>query len=248
MPPRPFQEIKETATRRIIDATVADKPSLSASYVKTDWLYNETSDTPVFLDTLIVAENNTVLAFSEHNFAGLRSQSGSDLLLPLQTIVHTFFITDHEIHKPGTMARSWVEYRRGLHGVMKTAQVLGIAGDTAQLLDNALSRHDFRSDPAMDSWKCRQLVIFGLLDYWRWTSLRYTRGGEAYLSIVTHLTIWVDEFPSEGDHNGLPSWVKDIPFKMMKNLTCFACPVADSPGDLSGSHPTQMNFYETHQP
>ncbi|KAG6832105.1 hypothetical protein H0H87_002744 [Tephrocybe sp. NHM501043] len=249
MSSQPFPDIEDPATRRIITASLTNDPSLIISRASTALIEKRQStayspSNPFVLDTLVVDANDSVIFFSQATVGPLRQ--GSSIVLPKDTIIRKFFITTKEYNLPGKLPRNFVDFG-SVDSIMQTAEILGLGGYSIQLLDDALARHDFYTDPYMQTWNCRQAVIFGR--YWRWTSLQNTHGGAIFLSRLTHLTMWVDETGVVNDHNGLPTWVRTIPLGMMTNLQYLALPITHTLGTMNSmSQRTDMLLLTARQP
>ncbi|KIY50283.1 hypothetical protein FISHEDRAFT_71891 [Fistulina hepatica ATCC 64428] len=99
-----------------------------------------------------------------------------------------------------------------LYRIMRGCTALGIDDNSLHVLYNAL---DSSYASPMHDWTCRRLSLFGEL--MRWNPLVYSPGGSAFLSKLTHLTIWPGA--PESSMATVPIQLKAIPFHQMTSLT-----------------------------
>ncbi|KAJ7287249.1 hypothetical protein C8J57DRAFT_984810, partial [Mycena rebaudengoi] len=110
-----------------------------------------------------------------------------------------------------------------LYEIIRGADSLGLNFRSLNILYNGLSSSG--ADPARD-WKCSRVTFAGLLS--RWRPLTSNSEGLAFLSHVTHLTLWIpthDDEPHSAQTSPVPGWIADVPFAAFRNLTHLAFPL-----------------------
>ncbi|KAG6855984.1 hypothetical protein H0H87_008664 [Tephrocybe sp. NHM501043] len=234
-------EITDPASR-IIEATLAIDPTLKMSGANTAALTTSAIPAGLRIDTMILTSHDNLLLLCQGIFRGQpHSNHGSGHHQPNVPHVRRFWATSGDINLPGMGSGEWINYR-GLDVVMRNAEVLGIGNRSLDVLDYALEHHDFEADPYMDTWNARHAVFFG--SSWRWNSLKNSQGGALYLSRITHLTMWLDDDSGGSGPDGLPAWVKSVPFHMMSSLIHFECPLANRRSRVL----TEMRVYTAQRP
>ncbi|GLB37760.1 hypothetical protein LshimejAT787_0408110 [Lyophyllum shimeji] len=178
---------------------------------------------PILLNTVVLRSHEDLVTFIR--FIQLQQHlkaSGSRLAVDYLRVMRRFWNTESFPNFVNTASEEYLDYGL-LYDVLKNMEWVGLNNSTLHLLQYALDERDV--DPASD-WTCRQATFWGR--FWRWTPFTSNEGGLAYLRKLTHLAIWLEDQSDQpvDDPRGLHTWVKQIPFKYMPNLTHFACSLA----------------------
>jgi hypothetical protein len=119
----------------------------------------------------------------------------------------------------------WPNYRM-LYDIIRNVHTLGLDVYSQHLLYNGLASVKAH---LTDDWKCRRLTSAG--PFWRWVPFTSTPEGQAFLRQLTHLVLWIEDYCVDTNVGGslLPSWLKNVPFKLMPALTHLAFLVLKPP-------------------
>ncbi|KAF8070765.1 hypothetical protein FPV67DRAFT_1448441 [Lyophyllum atratum] len=200
---------------------------------------------PILLATVIIRSHENLVAF----IRTIQSQrqldaSGSRLALDYTKLVRKFWNTESYQNLACMASEEYLDYNF-LYHVLKNMECVGLNNATLHLVQYAV---DERHVDPIEDWACQRATFWGRV--WRWTPFTSSKGGLAYLGKLTHLAIWLEDQSNQpvDDPRRLHTWVKQIPFKHMPNLTHFACSLARDDIDRSEMKyhtPTRMMVYIT---
>ncbi|KAJ7717830.1 hypothetical protein DFH07DRAFT_860941 [Mycena maculata] len=207
------------------DAT-APRPSYATALALSSVSHAMRSATmPHLLHSVILATSPQVLCFIDsillqREFAAF----ASPLTLDYPLLVRRFW--SNECWEP--LMDDEPEYcinYGALYEVIRGVDSLGLNFRSLHLLYNGLTGPE--ADPVKD-WKCRHVTFAGALP--RWNPFKSTPGGIAFLSHITHLTLWIPThdypwLPAPPCDSPVPAWVADIPFSSFSDLSHLAFPL-----------------------
>ncbi|KAJ7496966.1 hypothetical protein FB451DRAFT_1209422 [Mycena latifolia] len=177
---------------------------------------------PHLLHSVVLSSSPQVLSFIDSILLQKHfSTSSSALALDYTKLVRRFWSTECWEPLMDDPPDYCIDYGV-LYEVIRGVDSLGLNFRSLHLLYNGLTSPGV--DPAKD-WECRHVTFAGSLP--RWKPLTSNTEGMAFLSRITHLTLWIPThgnpwLPPPTQENPVPHWIRDIPFSSFRNLTHLA--------------------------
>ncbi|KAJ7209712.1 hypothetical protein GGX14DRAFT_452804, partial [Mycena pura] len=176
---------------------------------------------PYLLHTVVLASSPQVLSFIDSVLLQQKlCASASPLALDYASLVHRFWSTECWEASERDPPQYRVHYA-ALYAIIRGVDSLGLNAHSLHLLYNGLS--SLGADPQND-WKCRHVTLAG---YPRWKPLTSCWEGIAFLSHITHLTLWIPThnrpwLPPAPDCTLVPRVIQEVPLSSLPNLTHLA--------------------------
>ncbi|KAJ7818216.1 hypothetical protein B0H14DRAFT_3474049 [Mycena olivaceomarginata] len=189
--------------------------------------------------SVVLASSPQVLSFIESILLQKHlSASPSRLALDYPKLVRRFWATECweplMEHSPDYYINSGALYK-----ILCGVDSLGLHFRSLHLLYNGLASAG--ADPARD-WTCTHVTLAGSLP--RWKPLTSSTEGLLFLSRISHLTLWISTERAPPMHESrVPSWIEDVPFWALPNLTHFAFPLRAECHQAGCQVPTETLVY-----
>ncbi|KAJ6449629.1 hypothetical protein DFH09DRAFT_893720, partial [Mycena vulgaris] len=179
---------------------------------------------PHLLHSVVLASSPQVLSFIDSILLQKQFYTSSALALDYTKLVRRFWSTVCWEALTDDSPDYCINYA-ALYEVVRGVDSLGLDFRSLHLLYNGLASPG--ADPARD-WQCRRVTFAG--SFPRWKPLTSTMEGTAFLSRITHLTLWIPThtypwLPPPTQESPVPRWIQDIPFSAFQNLTHLAFPL-----------------------
>ncbi|KAJ7076845.1 hypothetical protein B0H15DRAFT_752897, partial [Mycena belliarum] len=219
-------EIIRVAALPIYEDATAPRPSYATALSMASVSHAMRSATmPHLLHTVVLSSSLQVLRFIDSILLQKElSAPFSALALDYPKLVRRFWSTDCWEALMDASPDYFINYS-ALYEIMRGVDSLGLNFRSLHLLYNGLTSSG--ADPAQD-WKCHHVTFAGSIP--RWKPLTSNLEGMAFLSRITHLTLWIPThdspwLPPQTQNSPVPRWIMDIPFSFFRNLTHLAFPL-----------------------
>ncbi|KAJ7125071.1 hypothetical protein C8R44DRAFT_782209 [Mycena epipterygia] len=180
---------------------------------------------PHLLHSVVLASSSQVLCFIDSILLQKElSASSSPLALDYTKLVRRFWSTECWEPLMDDSPEYYIDYA-ALTEVISGVDSLGLTWSSLHLLYNGLTSSGAAS---VEDWNCRHVTFAGYFP--RWKPLTSSMEGTAFLSRITHLTLWIPThdhpwLPPPPQDSPVPRWIEQIHFPSFPNLTHLAFPV-----------------------
>ncbi|KAJ7106034.1 hypothetical protein C8R43DRAFT_859152, partial [Mycena crocata] len=217
--------IRLTSLPNYEDAT-APRPSYATALSMASVSHAIRSATmPHLLHSVVLSSSPQVLSFIDSILLQKDfSASSSPLALDYTRLVRRFWSTECWEPLMEHSPEYFIDYS-ALYKVIRGVDSLGLNFRSLHLLYNGLTSPG--ADPEKD-WRCRHVTFAGFLP--RWKPLTSNSEGTAFLSRITHLTLWISPhnrpwLPPPPHESRIPSWIEHVPLDFFHSLTHLQFPL-----------------------
>jgi hypothetical protein len=218
-------EIISIAALPKYDDATAPRPSYATALAMASVSHTMRNATmPHLLHSVVLASSPQVLSFIDSILLQKRLSASSPLALDYTNLVRRFWSTECWEALMEDSPEYCIDYG-ALYEIIRGVDSLGLNFRSLHLLYNGLASTG--ANPAED-WQCRHVTFAGSLP--RWKPLTSSAEGIAFLSRITHLTLWIPThthpwLAPPPHESRVPRWIQEIPFSSFRNLTHLAFPL-----------------------
>ncbi|KAF9268700.1 hypothetical protein L218DRAFT_1073159 [Marasmius fiardii PR-910] len=172
------------------------------------------------LNTVILTSDDQLRSFinSIHFQQQCRTEC-SRLMLDYPSLVrhmHASQIWDSVVDQT---AEEFIDHKT-LQEVMRSLDSVSLSFEASHMLHDGFQ---YVPAPLASDWRCRKVTLTG--NHFRWLPFTSSPGGMAFMSQITHLTLWIPSEESPGEpETPRAEWTRRVPYFALVSLNHLAFP------------------------